>query len=187
VDGTAYKTPDAAGSVVATDGVIDLMLYASDGSVTPVASNVPVDASGHFSVTHAPKMTGRFAVRYRSTDMVSQTNVFPATTVTVAPSLGGVSGNSSSLRRKRAYVFSGTVNPRVASRLLIYRYDKKTRQYRIYKTPKASVSTRKSSGRYRFTARWKPTVAGKYRLSWVTGTSAGMTYSSSGNRYVTVK
>ena len=35
VDGTAYRAPGAAGSVVATDGVIDLVRYGSDGSVTP--------------------------------------------------------------------------------------------------------------------------------------------------------
>ena len=187
VDGTAYRAPGAAGSVVATDGVIDLVRYGSDGSAVPVASNVPVKADGRFSVTYAPKTTGRFGVRYRSADTVYQTNVVPATTVTVAPSLSGVSGNSSKLRRKRTYVFSGAVNPRVASRLLVYKYDSKTRQYRLSKSQKASVSTRKSSGRYRLTARWRPTATGKYRLKWVTDAPAGMSYSSSGNRYVTVK
>jgi hypothetical protein len=187
VDGTAYRTPDASGSVVATSGVVDLAIVGDDGALSPVAANVPVDANGHYSMTYAPTRTGRFTVRYRSMDVANQTTVLPATTITVAPSVSGVGGYGSTLKRRRTYTFSGTLNPRVGTTLRIYKYNKKAGEYRIYKVMKASISSRKTSGKYKFTAKWKPTVTGKYRLSWLTASPAGMSYSSSGYRYVTVK
>ncbi len=187
VDGTAYRAPDATGSVVATGGVVDLVLYGADGSLGFVASNVPVDANGHYKMTYSPKQTGRFAVRYRSMDVSNQSTVLPATTITVAPYVAGVGGNGSTIRRRRTYSFTGYDNPRVGATLRVDKYNTKTHQYRPYKYMKASVGSRKYSSGYKMVGRWKPTVSGKYRLSWLTGTPAGMTTSASGYRYVTVK
>jgi hypothetical protein len=152
-----------------------------------VASNVPVDANGHYSMTYAPARTGNFTIRYRSLDVSNQSTVLPATTVTVAPAVSGVSGNSSKLRRRKTYTFTGYVNPRVATTLRVDKYNTKLHQYRPYKTVKATIGTRRYSSGYKISARWKPNVAGSYRLSWLTGSPAGMTNSASGSRYVTVK
>jgi hypothetical protein len=187
VEGTVYRTPDASGSVVATSGAVDLALVGSDGALSPIATNVPVDANGRYSMTHTPTRTGRFTVLYRNADTVNQTTVLPATTVTVAPGVSAVGGYGSKIGRKKNYTFTGTVNPRVGAELKIYKYNKKARKYLPYKVRKASVSSRKSAGRYKLTAKWKPTVKGQYRLNWLTASPAGMTYSSSGYRYVTVK
>jgi hypothetical protein len=187
VDGTAYRTPNASGSVVATGGAVDLALCASDGSLSFVATNVRVDSTGHFSITYAPQKTGRFAVRYRSLDVSNQSTVLPAVTVTVAPNVSSVGGSRSVIRRKRTYGFSGSVNPRVATSLRVYRYNSRTRSYLYYKTIRASVGSRRYSSGYRLSAKWKPRVAGKYRIAWLTGSPTGMTFSASGNRYVTVK
>jgi hypothetical protein len=187
ITGTAYGTPNATGSVVATGGAVDLALYDSDGTVNYVASNVPVSANGQYSITYAPTRTGRFAVLYRSFGIAKQSSVLPATTVTVAPYVAGVGRNGSVLRRGRTYVFSGCVNPRVGTTLRVYKYNTKKHAYLLSKTANASISSRKSSSGYSMSARWRPTASGKYRLSWATGVPAGMTSSVSGYRYITVK
>jgi hypothetical protein len=187
VTGTAYRTPDASGSVVATGGAVDLAFYDSNGAVSYVASSIPVDANGHYSITYAPTRTGRFAVRYRSLDIANQSSVLPATTVTVAPYVTGVGRNGSKLRHGRTYVFSGYVNPRVGTTLKVYKYNTRKHAYILSKNVKASISSRGSSSGYGMSARWRPSVSGKYRLSWATGTPSGMTSSVSGSRYITVK
>jgi len=187
VTGTAYRSPNASGSVVATGGAVDLVLYRTDGTVSYVASNVPVNARGQYLVTYAPTMTGRFAVRYRSLDIANQSSILPATTVTVAPYVTGVGRNGSALRHGRTYVFSGNVNPRVGTTLKVYKYSTKKHAYLLSKNVNASISSRKSSSGYGISARWRPTASGKYRLSWTTGVPSDMTSSVSGSRYITVK
>jgi len=187
VEGTAFRTPNDSGSVTATGGVADLVLYGSSGAPSSISTDNPVDAKGHFSIAYAPTKSGRFAVRYRSKDVLNQSTILPSATIAVAPYVSTVGGNSSGIRRQKTYVFSGSVKPHIATGLRIYKYNTKTHTYSAYKVIAAAVGSRKYANGYRFTAKWKPTVAGKYRLSWLTGSPSGMTYSASGNRYVTVK
>jgi hypothetical protein len=186
VTGTAYRSPNASGSVIATGGVVDLLFSGSNGAVSYVASNVRVSTSGQYSITYAPTTTGRFAVRYRSLDVTNQSSVLPATTVTVAPYVTAVDRNGSKLRRGRTYVFSGSVNPRVNTTLKIYKYNTRRHSYTLYKNVRASLGSGKGSRGYGIGARWRPS-SGKYRLSWLTASPSGMTSSSSGSRYITVK
>ena len=186
-EGTAYRSPNASGSVVASSGVVDLGISESDGSFRVLISSSPVDLKGHYKVTYAPTKTARFAIRYRSQDVSNQSTILPATTITVAPNITGVSVRSSKLKRGRTYTFSGYVNPRVSTTLKIYKYSTRSHTYRLHKSVRGSLASGKSGPGYRVTARWKPRASGRYRLVWLTAAPAGMTYATSATRSIIAK
>ena len=107
--------------------------------------------------------------------------------ITVVPAVSTVAGASSRLRRKRTYGFYGYSHPRVA-------HDAHHRQVQQEEARVSPVQEREGHGveagtsrGYKFTAKWRPTVAGAYRITWTTGAPQGMAATVSGNRYVTVK
>jgi len=173
-------------SAIATDGVVDLAVYGSDGALSPLVADVSVVPNGYFSLSYAPTVNGKFAVRYRPSGTPDQGTVLIANDITVVPYVSPVNGGGSKLRRKSTAAFTGYVNPRTGSSLKVYKYNTKTRKYVYYQTVKATVSRGRTSKGFKFTTKWKPKLAGKYRINWMTAAPLGMAFNTSGFRYVTV-
>jgi len=101
------------------------------------------------------------------------------------PYLSKVVGNSSTLKRARSYTFSGQAQPAGTVSLAIQKYSTSKRKYLGYRTIAATLG---ADGAPRpFSASWRPSASGKYRLRWVTSGPADMGGGTSSYRYVTVK
>jgi hypothetical protein len=190
VSGTTTRTQTVDGvarSVVATGGVVDLVAYGANGVLSDLVSGVAVDSNGRYSVSYVPKQSGKYALRVHDAGSSDRGQILFPTNVTVAPGVSAVSGAGSKIARKKTYAFYGYTNPRVASHLKIYKYSAKARSYVYYQSVRASTGSTRLSRGYKLTSKWKPRVAGSYRLSWLTATPAGMAAGASGSRYLSVK
>ena len=190
VTGTATRAwSDALGrhSAVATSGVVDLVYWSSAGTRSLLVADVPVNASGRFSIRYTPSRSGRYAVRFHSDAPPSRDVVFLVTDIIVTPYLTGVSGNLPTLRRNVTYRFDGQVNPRTTTRLMVYRYTTAASQYVYYRSVTAGIGSVVGSKGYAIAARWRPTLAGRYRLSWRTDAQGGRAAGVSATRYFGVK
>jgi hypothetical protein len=103
------------------------------------------------------------------------------------PYVSSVAFGSSTLYRQKTRSFRGYVNPKTWVSLKVYKRSTVTKKYYPYKTVKASVSSTKSWEGHKFTAKWKPTSKGRYRVRWQTGAPTNMSSSTSAYKYLTVK
>ena len=190
VTGVANRVwSDAAGlhSAVASCGAVDLVYWNTQGTRSLLVADVPVNASGRFSIRYTPSRSGRYAVRFHSKAPPSRDVVFLVTDIVVTPCLTGVSGNLPTLRRAVTYRFDGQVNPRTTTRLMVYRYNTAASQYVYFRSVAPSIGSVVSSNGYALSARWRPTLAGRYRLSWRTDPKGGRAVGVSAMRYLVVK
>ena len=146
----------------------------STGSSTPIDSALK---SGLYYV----KIVGSFSSAAGSYDFTVAGKYVTAS----HPYLSSVAGNSSAIRRGTTYAFSGRVLPATAVSLEVARHNSSSRTYVAYASVPAVLSA--SGSPRKFTAKWKPTAAGTYRLRWLTSGPAGMRARTSASRYVRVK